>query len=159
MLAQGFSPAFSLERQEALLVNFGERAFRYSPSGTTAATATEDISGGGSIKAGQDDVSVTPFTAVNGQALLSKQAGQQTHPHSGAADTLTQEQFAPLDLESPALSSTEALRALGLMHLKAELARRGLKTGGDLAQRAERLHSVRGLAEADIPTKLRAKGA
>ena len=49
--------------------------------------------------------------------------------------------FPPVDLE--AYAGPAALEALGLEHLKAELARRGLKCGGALRERAARLWLLR----------------
>jgi hypothetical protein len=43
-----------------------------------------------------------------------------------------------------------------LGHLKAELERRGLKAGGSLDERANRLFSVRGLKENEISKKIKA---
>ena len=70
---------------------------------------------------------------------------------------LEQMSFDPIDLESEQYSSVDALAALGLAHLKADLERRGLKAGGSLQERAERLFSVRGLAPDKIDAKLKAK--
>jgi hypothetical protein len=51
---------------------------------------------------------------------------------------------------------SNSLKALDLGHLKAELERRGLKAGGSLDERANRLFSVRGLKENEISKKIRA---
>ena len=60
-----------------------------------------------------------------------------------------------LSLES--LSDVAAAAALGADGLKLQLSLRGLKCGGTLQQRAERLWAMRGVAAADTPAKLRAK--
>ena len=62
----------------------------------------------------------------------------------------------PVDLDD--FTCAEDLQALGLERLKADLMRRGLKCGGSLQERAQRLFSVKGLSAADIPAKLLAKG-
>ena len=49
------------------------------------------------------------------------------------------------------------MQALGLEVLKAELSHRGVKCGGTLADRAERLFQVRDLKKNEIPKDLRAK--
>ena len=54
-------------------------------------------------------------------------------------------------------NSKEELEALGLDRLKSALEALGLKCGGTLSDRAERLWAVRGVKMADIPDKLRAK--
>ena len=51
--------------------------------------------------------------------------------------------------------TSHSLEAFGLEYLKYELSRRGLKCGGTLQQRAERLFSVRHMKEQDIPIKLK----
>ncbi|KAI6232661.1 Replication stress response regulator SDE2 [Aphelenchoides fujianensis] len=60
--------------------------------------------------------------------------------------------FEPIDLQ--AIHSAADLHALGLLHLKHALEARGLKCGGTLEERAERLFSVRDLQPADYPKKL-----
>jgi len=54
-------------------------------------------------------------------------------------------------------NSVEELEALGLDRLKQGLEALGLKCGGTLRDRAERLWSVRGKKPNDIPEKLKAK--
>lgn len=54
-------------------------------------------------------------------------------------------------------STAADLEQLGLETLKAALMCRGLKCGGTLQQRAERLFSVKGLSQDDIPPSLFAK--
>ncbi|XP_068455647.1 splicing regulator SDE2 [Clinocottus analis] len=56
-------------------------------------------------------------------------------------------------------SSVAQLESLGLELLKEELASRGLKCGGTLTERAQRLFSVRGLTPSQIPPALLAKPA
>ena len=53
--------------------------------------------------------------------------------------------------------AAEDLEQLGLEVLKTALMCRGLKCGGTLQQRAERLFSVKGLEQDDIPYSLLAK--
>ena len=60
-----------------------------------------------------------------------------------------------LDLDDYGCAS--ALELLGLDALKAALTARGLKCGGTLQQRAERLFAVRGLALDAIDSSLFAK--
>ena len=56
-------------------------------------------------------------------------------------------------------SSAKELEPLGMETLKRFLADRGLKCGGTLEQRAQRLFSVKGVDPEEVPRKLRAKGA
>lgn len=64
-------------------------------------------------------------------------------------------QGGPVDLDK--ISSVDELLAYGLDSLKEELMRRGLKCGGTLEQRAERLYSVKGLTQDQIDPSLFAK--
>ena len=64
-------------------------------------------------------------------------------------------QAGPIDLDT--VSSVEELLTYGLDGLKQELMSRGLKCGGTLEQRAERLFSVKGLTQDQIEPSLFAK--
>jgi len=57
------------------------------------------------------------------------------------------------------VESADDLKALGLERLKSALQALGLKCGGTLDQRAERLFSVKGLTPDQIPAKIKVKGA
>jgi hypothetical protein len=61
----------------------------------------------------------------------------------------------PLELEN--FDSVQQLEALGLDRLKVALMAMGLKCGGSLRERSERLFAVRGLKPVDYPPKLLAK--
>lgn len=66
--------------------------------------------------------------------------------------------FDNIDIEDAEFSgSAESFHRFGLAHLKAELERRGLKSGGTLAERANRLFSVRGISPEKIDKKYKAK--
>lgn len=54
-------------------------------------------------------------------------------------------------------NSAEELESLGLNQLKLALSERGLKCGGTLKERAERLYSVKGLSNDQIDPSLFAK--
>jgi len=64
--------------------------------------------------------------------------------------------YPPVVLEDEKYGDSNSLKALDLGHLKAELERRGLKAGGSLDERANRLFSVRGLKENEISKKIKA---
>jgi hypothetical protein len=85
------------------------------------------------------------------QPIASSRQGNSDAAPASQAD------YAPIDLSRDEFSSTAALEALGLDHLKAELDRRGLKCSGTLEQRAARLFSIRNLPEDQIPHKLKKK--
>ena len=64
-------------------------------------------------------------------------------------------QTGPIELDN--VSSIAELLKYGLDPLKQELMKRGLKCGGTLEQRAERLFSVKGLTQEEIDPSLFAK--
>ena len=64
-------------------------------------------------------------------------------------------QAGPIDLDT--IASVDELLNYGLDPLKQELMRRGLKCGGTLEQRADRLFSVKGLTQEEIDPSLFAK--
>jgi splicing factor 3A subunit 3 len=64
---------------------------------------------------------------------------------------------APTPLRLGIFNSAEELEALGLDRLKEGLEALGLKCGGSLSERAQRLWSVRGKKAEDIPSSLKAK--
>lgn len=55
------------------------------------------------------------------------------------------------------INSAEELALYGLERLKAELSQRGLKCGGTLQERAQRLFAVKGLKPHQIDSSLLAK--
>ncbi|XP_076821364.1 splicing regulator SDE2-like [Clavelina lepadiformis] len=61
------------------------------------------------------------------------------------------------DIDLSSFNNVEELKSLGPEALKSALIARGMKCGGDLTQRAERLFSVKGLNKDEIPTSLLAK--
>lgn len=63
----------------------------------------------------------------------------------------------PINLED--YSSVADLEELGLDYLKSALMERGMKCGGTLQERAQRLYSVRGLEPSEIDPSLLSKGA
>ena len=56
-------------------------------------------------------------------------------------------------------NSVEELEALGANRLKEALSAMGLKCGGTLSEKAQRLWSVRGKKPEEIPVKLRSKNS
>ncbi len=73
-----------------------------------------------------------------------------------AAAPATADALPPIALEEVA-SREDLLTRFSAEHLKADLARRGLKCGGTHAERAERLWRVRGLAADQVPPALKKK--
>ncbi|KAA0169782.1 hypothetical protein FNF28_01901 [Cafeteria roenbergensis] len=103
---------------------------------------------------------LAPSSTILADAFARRRAacaGQPGPAGEGAAAPGASQAAPAVDLEAAA--SAADLEALGLDALKEELMRRGLKCGGNLRARAQRLWSVRGLAPDAIPNKLKAKAA
>ena len=71
------------------------------------------------------------------------------------SNTALKSSGAPLDLTN--INSAEELEKLGLDRLKSALMALGLKCGGTLTNRAERLFSTKGLSDDQIPASIKAK--
>uniref|UniRef100_A0A914UQX4 SDE2-like C-terminal domain-containing protein n=1 Tax=Plectus sambesii TaxID=2011161 RepID=A0A914UQX4_9BILA len=68
------------------------------------------------------------------------------------AEAAQQQNFESIDLET--IESADDLKSLSLDHLKHALEERGLKCGGSLNERAERLFSVKGLSPDQYPKNI-----
>ncbi|KAE9551110.1 hypothetical protein FO519_005668 [Halicephalobus sp. NKZ332] len=75
-------------------------------------------------------------------------------PQVQKVEKVEKKDFPVIDLED--YSGPESLEKLGLEHLKHGLESRGLKCGGSLPERAQRLFSVKGLTPDQYPKKIRA---
>lgn len=82
--------------------------------------------------------------------------GSGSNNHDGRGGGINKKEPQPLRLGI--FNSAEELEALGLDRLKEALEAMGLKCGGSLKERAERLWSVRGKKPEDIPNKLKVNG-
>ena len=127
-----YYPVVSLEAGEKMKLNIGQMHFKHMP-----------------VQEG--------FVSVQ-SALMEKPTDDVSKIHVDDDEIVDhQKTFTSVDLESEDYSSVEKLELLGLAHLKAELSRRGLKSGGNLLDRAQRLYSVRGLSFDQIDNKLKQK--
>ena len=157
--AAGLYPALSLEENEAVLVNIGQRPFMHPPPAPREGAAAEAGAGAYSpvLHALDDDVRRLVVLEEGGAAVGAGPAEVEGTRGAAAAPAAPAAPAAALpEIALDAVSGVEALEALGLTHLKAELERRGLKAGGSLQERASRLWSVKGVAPADIPAKVKA---
>lgn len=64
----------------------------------------------------------------------------------------------PVEIDLANYTSAAELESFGLDALKAALITRGMKCGGSLTDRAERLFAVKGLTKEEIPPALLSKG-
>ena len=181
-----FFPAFSLEDGETLVLNTGQAPFLYPPAANVQSVRAAvgffpaPLEGLVRAAAGAGAGTVTgtgtvtgSVTVTGGVSGLGPDSGMESGlgaasdepPHlapaaaaAAAPPLIDPSQFHAVELESAEFESVERVEAqLGLAWLKVELQRRGLKSGGTLRERAERLFSVRGLREEQIPAALRPK--
>jgi len=157
-----FFPAVSLENEEAVLLNVGNKEFKHRPSPKFTAVWSsvlglensigENISNKSNAVEGAQTVDSTATVATNlAPAAVVVAVVTPTPAPAPVVD------YSPINLEDEEYSEVAALEALGLVHLKQELERRGLKVGGTLQERAQRLLSVRGVSPDRIDPKLLAK--
>jgi len=97
-------------------------------------------------------VDQSKITTVPNTDTLPTTETQPTSASSGIKRPL--EESTPIDLTS--YNDATELEALGLEALKGELARLGLKIGGTLKQRAERLWATKGLTSDLFPSSIKA---
>jgi len=107
-----------------------------------------------SDKSDKDD-SQSEFTTTTITTTTITTTSDPTNGNLPTQESLQKEKSKPIDLQ--AFSSALELEQLGTNTLKDELLRLGMKCGGTMQQRAERLFSVKGIAQDQIPAKLLAK--
>lgn len=135
-------PAISLEQGESMIINIGQRAFRHEPATDTQRTSTKSIfSVLQQTQMLEDHLDEVSLVNILSEVKAARSAD------SGA-------DFIPIDLDSEDIKWPSDLHHFGLDHLKHALTSRGLKAGGTLQERAERLFSVKGLGPDAIPNHL-----
>ncbi|KAL8603207.1 hypothetical protein ACOMHN_025222 [Nucella lapillus] len=139
----------------------GPRCSREEPGQTASALSEAEPERTGAVQTSQASHSQASHSQASlsqtspSQASHSQTSHSQASPSTGAVAQSVQS-AEPVDLDQ--YRSPEDLQVLGMERLKMELMRRGLKCGGSLEERAQRLLCVRGLAPEDFPAKLLAKG-
>ena len=156
-LQGGLFPCFSLEKDEIIRVNIGQRPFidqeplGYLPidkalsSGTLPPPVVEEAKKATKVNTPKKDTSKKD-TSKKDKVTLKPKKKLKTAPN-----------VTPEALELENISSIAELEALGLDRLKAALLAAGLKCGGTLQQRAQRLFSIKGKSREEIDPKLLTK--
>ncbi|XP_060080304.1 splicing regulator SDE2-like [Ylistrum balloti] len=130
-------------------------AIKHSPESDFNCTENDTNKNSEDSNTGKTDT-VKDSNSSSSKNSLLKALGEVPPKHKEALQQEKEsEQDEPLDLDS--ISSVQELEALSLDKLKKELMARGMKCGGTLQQRAERLYSVRGLTPDQIKPSLLAK--
>ncbi|KAJ8571879.1 hypothetical protein ON010_g4955 [Phytophthora cinnamomi] len=166
---QGFFPAISVEQTEILLVNIGSQPFLYEAPGFEPIISALETSGDSTALvpssskttpevdvpiSSSDDKTPAASSDIKKKCEVAPLANPQTETPQ-AEENPAAPSHPPIDLMK--FETVESLESLGLERLKMELSRRDLKCGGNLAERAARLFSVRGKKWEDIDAKIKAK--
>jgi hypothetical protein len=196
----GLYPAFTLEQGESLILNIGQRAFKYDPltsflplspvpssssseqegvvvltrsifevyqSERDRLTLTVTATGTQSPSSDNENILLRELQLSEERKLFRQcwLESQSLNPPplpspsetTSATAVDSSPSFAPIAIESSEYLIAKDFEIFGLDHLKHELMRRGLKTGGTLSERAERLFAVRGVPKKKIDKRLKAK--
>mmetsp|Transcript_22894 Transcript_22894/g.33454 ORF Transcript_22894/g.33454 Transcript_22894/m.33454 type:complete len:618 (+) Transcript_22894:43-1896(+) len=147
--SSGLYPAVSIEQGESMVLNAGQKAFRYLSS-TTNSSREVCV-----VKGVLDALSSVEVPDVRLSEVLAD-VEKMKSTTSGSAIAPRQTSFPRIDINSSEFQTPRDFMTLGMDHLKAELAARGLKSGGTLQERAERLFFVKGLRDDQIGSHLKA---
>lgn len=180
----GLFPALSLEKSEACIANIGQLPWKYPPSTALPSSGVVEkessTSSNGARKHKREELEtvdpdkgcdycniadnctvvsfdINRFTKIS--ALPKESISQGIILDVNVAEReIPPEEFKPLKIEDTiTYPDSKALERLGAAYLKWELERRGLKVGGTLTERAQRLFSVRGLKYEEINKRLKSR--
>jgi hypothetical protein len=187
--SQYFYPVVSVESGESAQINIGQRPFQFYRDGTMLGESVKSSDAipaflpvlnslDADITSSIGDYMAFYYSNLEkSNAQSSSSGGASGGPEKrigkgcAAAGVSKEGSIAPpakdeqisydiIDIDSPEFSSSaESFHRFGIAHLKAELERRGLKSGGTLAERAGRLFAVRGITAEKIDKKYKAKTA
>ena len=144
-------PAASCNPDEIVELHLQQSEMDHAPENATFigdVLATEEVDFATAVCESSNDDNPASDKKPAARAPQTKRATEQAPESSPLI-------VEPLDLEK--YSSAQELEDLGLDRLKEALMAIGVKCGGTLTQRAERLFSLKGLEPKDFPPKLLAK--
>lgn len=155
-------PAFSLNENEILKVNIGP-SFAY---GANEWTAVNSLIQDQSVQKVSDGIDMND--GVSSRSEVSSSLNQYEIKDDSAVkeNSTVKKSLLPaieIKMTTPkcfdlnTIDSVEELEAFGMDELKAILFSLGLKCGGNLKERAQRLFSIKCFEKNDIPEKLRGK--
>lgn len=143
-------PAASCNPDEIVELHMQQNEMAHAP---TNATVVGDI-------LATEEVSFSSATDAIEQEVLDAKPAPVEQPKAPPAKKTAQPDAPPLEIEPLNLdqfATVHELEAIGLDRLKGALMAVGVKCGGTLTQRAERLMSLKGLDPKDYPLKILAK--
>jgi hypothetical protein len=147
----GYYPALSLNLGEVVDVNLGPEFSHDVMKGCVGASELIKIN---HVESPEDEtiINVESVSKRCDHALLKKRPREEDETTKSPLETVATETF---DLNS--CTSAQELVEFGPARLKSILLAMGIKCGGTLEQRAERLFSLKGLRREDYPQKARGK--
>ena len=143
-------PAASCNPDEIVELHLQQSEMAHAPTNATVV---------GGILA-TEEVSFSSATGAIKQEIPDAKPAPVEQPKAAPAEKTAQPDAPPLEikpLDLDQFATVQELEALGLDRLKGALMAVGVKCGGALTQRAERLLSLKGLDPKDYPPKLLAK--
>jgi len=156
--ASGLCPAVAVEAGEAVRVRVTRAGMRFGPPAGYRA-----VGDAVALPPAEDPTEEPDSDSDSDGGMDTEERGAERTTAAATAATAAAPALAappapvlPEELPLSGFSGASELEALGLDRLKAALLFRGLKCGGSLAQRAERLWAVRGLTDAEIDPRLKA---
>ena len=141
-------PAASCNPDEIVEIHLQQEEMAHPPADAVVigdVLATEEVNFASATKESEP-------LALDEKPAALEQTSKQHQPSKPAEARV---EVSPLDLDQ--FQTVQELEALGLNRLKGALMALGVKCGGTLTQRAERLLSLKGVEPCDIPSKLLAK--
>ncbi|CAK5163137.1 unnamed protein product [Aphanomyces euteiches] len=165
----GLFPAFSLEAKERIRINIGDHAFAFKTKNDALAVLDalvkkpEIVSPPSLVRSSPTQATQAPAPTEDSLTVVTESVPVVKTEETKPVVSVKQEEKELVKVEHIELvdlmeyDSVEALKALGMDGLKDQLKHRGLKFGGTLDQRAERLFSVRGKSIDEIAAKLKAR--
>jgi Replication stress response SDE2 C-terminal/Silencing defective 2 N-terminal ubiquitin domain/SPRY domain len=136
-------PALSCNQGEILELCLHASTMKYQPAGTV--TVGEALN--------------RPVSSTEARASEPAEDAQlpESKPEPAASIPSTTQIVVPEALNLDGFASSQELEGLGLDRLKSALMAAGLKCGGTLQERADRLFSIKGLDPTEYPAKIVAK--
>ena len=148
----GYYPALSLNLSEVVDINLGPE---FSHDVKEGCVGVSDLNKTSNDESHEEELSSKPAAKSCKDAPPKKRSRDEdnTTRRAGSPDATTA--IDSFDLNSSA--SVQELLELGSDRLKSILLSMGIKCGGTLEQRAERLFSLKGLSRENYPQKIRGK--
>lgn len=149
-----FYPALSLDEEEEVIFNIGQRPFLFPPGPDALSMLSVVEAYKPAVEACSTQPEGMAVVDASTDAITTSNTKTVVQATTTTSDSTSTGPFLEIDLESDSsqYTSVSDLVALGRPHLKAELSRRGLKIGGTVHELAGRLWALKGKESFDSST-------